>query len=342
MSNELIKKSIELLKTKKNWDQVCDVADPIQEWGTPKSELDKHPALKRAFDKIDALGKKDYKTPINKYREADKGFQAFKDRKKIKEDIHINPAHKGLLHKDLGKSPDKKLTKSDISKAKHSSDPAERKRANFAYLAKYVWHHKEEVNKDDESPFKGGDTPKDQQGKGTNMHTRAKKLARKKMKELLSKKKAVKEEVLLEKGLIKKIIDKVKSYRRKKSNNKTLMKTVKSSREKKPAPKKTVTQQKKKSVTMTTHGPMKPLKFISPQKKPKTKTKSVERPVTRKEMIKASAKHRVSKEIARRQAKAKQTRDLRKTFGVAPGRVKKIKEEFYALLDRNIEDENKF
>lgn len=49
-----------------------------------------------------------------------------------KSGIHINPSHAGRLHKDLGVAPGKKLTQAQIDKAKHSSDPAVRKRATFA------------------------------------------------------------------------------------------------------------------------------------------------------------------------------------------------------------------
>lgn len=54
--------------------------------------------------------------------------------------IHINPAHKGLLHKDLGVKQDHKLTEAEIQRGKHSEDPAVRRRATFAENAKH-WHH---------------------------------------------------------------------------------------------------------------------------------------------------------------------------------------------------------
>ncbi len=54
--------------------------------------------------------------------------------------IHIKPSHKGLLHKNLGISQGKKLTVKQEESAKHSSDPAERKRATFALNAG-KWHH---------------------------------------------------------------------------------------------------------------------------------------------------------------------------------------------------------
>ena len=54
--------------------------------------------------------------------------------------IHIKPSHEGLLHKDLGVSKKKKLTESELSSARHSEDPAVRRRAVFAENAKH-WHH---------------------------------------------------------------------------------------------------------------------------------------------------------------------------------------------------------
>ena len=55
--------------------------------------------------------------------------------------IDIKPAHKGLLHKRLGKKAGKKLTVAEEEKAKHSSNPAERKEATFALNAR-KWNHK--------------------------------------------------------------------------------------------------------------------------------------------------------------------------------------------------------
>ena len=46
--------------------------------------------------------------------------------------IHINPAHRGMLHRDLGVSPGNKIPVAKLEKAKHSRNPAIRKRANFA------------------------------------------------------------------------------------------------------------------------------------------------------------------------------------------------------------------
>jgi hypothetical protein len=54
--------------------------------------------------------------------------------------IHIKPSHKGLLHKDLGVPQGQKIPASKIAAAKHSSNPAVRKRATFAQNAK-SWHH---------------------------------------------------------------------------------------------------------------------------------------------------------------------------------------------------------
>lgn len=57
--------------------------------------------------------------------------------------IHIKAANKGKLHADLGVAKGKKLTAAEISKAKHSSNPAERKRATFAQNARKWKHGKE-------------------------------------------------------------------------------------------------------------------------------------------------------------------------------------------------------
>jgi oligoendopeptidase F len=54
--------------------------------------------------------------------------------------IHIKAANKGKLHRDLGVAQGKKLTAAELSKAKHSSNPAERKRATFAQNAR-GWKH---------------------------------------------------------------------------------------------------------------------------------------------------------------------------------------------------------
>jgi hypothetical protein len=50
--------------------------------------------------------------------------------------MHINPEHKGLFHKDVGEPADKPITGADVMKGLDSSDPAVRRRANFARMAK--------------------------------------------------------------------------------------------------------------------------------------------------------------------------------------------------------------
>ena len=55
--------------------------------------------------------------------------------------IHIKPSHEGLLHKDLGVKQGGKIPLGDLEAAKHSSNPAERKRATFAINAR-SWNHK--------------------------------------------------------------------------------------------------------------------------------------------------------------------------------------------------------
>lgn len=54
--------------------------------------------------------------------------------------IHIKSENKGKLHRDLGVKADKKIPMSDLMRAKHSSDPAVRRRANFAVVSK-GWSH---------------------------------------------------------------------------------------------------------------------------------------------------------------------------------------------------------
>lgn len=48
---------------------------------------------------------------------------------------------KGALHKELGVSPGKKIPDRLLTKAKHSKNPLERKRATFAENAKH-WSHR--------------------------------------------------------------------------------------------------------------------------------------------------------------------------------------------------------
>lgn len=58
----------------------------------------------------------------------------------LKSPIHINPSHKGELHKDLGVPSANKIPAAKLAEAKNSSDPAVRKRATFAANAK-KWNH---------------------------------------------------------------------------------------------------------------------------------------------------------------------------------------------------------
>lgn len=46
--------------------------------------------------------------------------------------IHLNPAHKGLLHKRLGVKSGQPIPSAKLRKALHSSSPVERKEAQFA------------------------------------------------------------------------------------------------------------------------------------------------------------------------------------------------------------------
>jgi hypothetical protein len=48
--------------------------------------------------------------------------------------------HPGALHRMLDKKLDQKLTEKDLQGAMHSSNPLERKRANFAINAR-KWNH---------------------------------------------------------------------------------------------------------------------------------------------------------------------------------------------------------
>jgi hypothetical protein len=57
-----------------------------------------------------------------------------------KSGIHIKPSHEGRLHKDVGVAKGKPIPEKKLAAAKHSDDPAVRKRAVFAENAKR-WHH---------------------------------------------------------------------------------------------------------------------------------------------------------------------------------------------------------
>jgi hypothetical protein len=59
--------------------------------------------------------------------------KAYVKRHKIK----IKPSHEGMLHEDLGVPEGQKIPSSKLASAKHSSDPAVRKRATFAENEKH-------------------------------------------------------------------------------------------------------------------------------------------------------------------------------------------------------------
>jgi len=54
--------------------------------------------------------------------------------------IHIKKSHEDRLHRDLGVKKGKKLTMDQIMHGLASTDPAVRKRANFAKVAR-SWKH---------------------------------------------------------------------------------------------------------------------------------------------------------------------------------------------------------
>lgn len=54
--------------------------------------------------------------------------------------IRIKPSRKGELHRDLGVAKDHPIPVSKLMAAKHSRDPAVRRRATFALNAK-SWNH---------------------------------------------------------------------------------------------------------------------------------------------------------------------------------------------------------
>jgi hypothetical protein len=54
--------------------------------------------------------------------------------------IHLNPAHRGMLHEDLGVPMGEKIPTAKLDAAMHSNDPAIRKRANFAKNARGFNH----------------------------------------------------------------------------------------------------------------------------------------------------------------------------------------------------------
>ena len=56
-----------------------------------------------------------------------------------KSGIHIKKSHEGLLRKGTKTKEGHKISEKSLSKAKHSKDPAVRKRAVFAENSKH-WH----------------------------------------------------------------------------------------------------------------------------------------------------------------------------------------------------------
>lgn len=70
------------------------------------------------------------------------GFDATNDKQNAKSGIHLNPKHKGLLHEELHVPQGQPIPDSKIKGAEHSSNPAERKRAQFADNAKKFKHKK--------------------------------------------------------------------------------------------------------------------------------------------------------------------------------------------------------
>jgi hypothetical protein len=70
--------------------------------------------------------------------------------------IDIKPSHKGRFHRDVGKKPGAKITEADIQKGKHSSNPAERKRATFAENARGWAKGKKSASKSRADKLYGG------------------------------------------------------------------------------------------------------------------------------------------------------------------------------------------
>jgi hypothetical protein len=56
--------------------------------------------------------------------------------------IHIKKSHEGLLHKELKVPTGQPIPAAKLETALHSSDPAERKRAQFAANARRFHHPK--------------------------------------------------------------------------------------------------------------------------------------------------------------------------------------------------------
>jgi hypothetical protein len=58
-----------------------------------------------------------------------------------KKGIHLNPKHKGMLHRDLGVPEGEPISGAQLMEAMQSKSAAVRKRANFAKNAR-SWSHK--------------------------------------------------------------------------------------------------------------------------------------------------------------------------------------------------------
>ena len=56
--------------------------------------------------------------------------------------IHIKKSHEGLLHKELHVPVDQPIPAAKLAAALHSSDPVERKRAQFAENVSHFHHPK--------------------------------------------------------------------------------------------------------------------------------------------------------------------------------------------------------
>jgi len=61
---------------------------------------------------------------------------------KNRKTIHIKKSHAGLLHEDLNVPLGQSIPAAKLEKALHSSDPAKRKRAQFAVNASHFHHPK--------------------------------------------------------------------------------------------------------------------------------------------------------------------------------------------------------
>jgi hypothetical protein len=61
---------------------------------------------------------------------------------KKKKTIHLNPEHKGLLHKEMGIKQGEKISTEKLEKAKKNASPKEKQRIQFAENAKHFNHKK--------------------------------------------------------------------------------------------------------------------------------------------------------------------------------------------------------